>query len=157
MPLKVGFREADYGEGHRLPLPPSRPLRSVPLHSPCKTAAFAAATTLLLASDAAFAAAADGDKKVAPPQADYGESTPLSLPSNEAPRQLDSAASSFGRLARAHVRRLAVVVAVIYGLYWILRQVKAEPRGALLGLGPVLAGGRAARAEPVAAPGARRP
>ncbi len=90
-----------------------------------KTAAFAAATTLLLASDAAFAAAADGDKKVAPPQADYGESTPLSLPSDGAPRQLDSAASSSGgSLVRTFVG-LAVVVAVIYGLYWILRQVKA--------------------------------
>ncbi len=97
-----------------------------PLLHRSKTAAFAAATTLLLASDAAFAAAADGDKKVAPPQADYGESTPLSLPSNESPRQLDAATtSSGGSLVRTFVG-LAVVVAVIYGLYWILRQVKAS-------------------------------
>jgi len=89
-----------------------------------KTAAFAAATTLLLASDAALAAA-DPDKKVAPPQGDYGESTPLSLPSDQAPRQLDAAGSSGGSLVRTFVG-LAVVVAVIYGLSWILRQVKAS-------------------------------
>ncbi len=97
-----------------------------PLLHRAQTAAFAAATTLLLASDAALAAAADGDKKVAPPQADYGESTPLSLPSDEAPRQLEAAGSSSGgSLVRTFVG-LAVVVAVIYGLYWILKQVKAS-------------------------------
>ena len=95
----------------------------MPLHFPrAKTAAFAAATTALLACDTAFAAAAE--KKAAPAQADYGESTPLNLPSSEAPRQLDAASgSSGGSLARTFVG-LAVVVAVIYGLYWILKQVK---------------------------------
>lgn len=95
------------------------------LPSRAKTAAFVAATTSLLACDAVFAAAADSEKRVAPPQADYGESTPLDLPS-EAPRQLDAAGSSSGgSLVRTFVG-LAVVVGVIYGLYWILRQVKAS-------------------------------
>ena len=94
-----------------------------PSSSRAKTAAFAAATTALLACDTAFAAAAD--KKAAPPQADYGESTALNLPSSEAPQRLDAAGSSSGgSLARTFVG-LAVVVAVIYGLYWILKQVKA--------------------------------
>ncbi len=93
-----------------------------------KTAAFAAATTLLLACDGALAA------KGVPAQGDYGESTPLDLPA-DAPRQLDAAGSSSGgSLVRTFVG-LAVVVGVIYGLYWILRQVKASREQASSGTG----------------------
>jgi flagellar protein FliO/FliZ len=52
-----------------------------------------------------------------------GESTPLKLDSGEAaPAQ---AAGSGGGLVRTIVG-LAIVIGVIYGLYWILKQVKAS-------------------------------
>jgi flagellar protein FliO/FliZ len=54
------------------------------------------------------------------------ENTPLNLPGN-ASSHLSSATptGSGGSLARTFIG-LAVVVAVIYGLYWVLRQVKSS-------------------------------
>jgi flagellar protein FliO/FliZ len=51
-----------------------------------------------------------------------GESTPLKLNDDAAPAQ--AAGSAGGGLVRTIVG-LAVVIGVIYGLYWILKQVKA--------------------------------
>jgi flagellar protein FliO/FliZ len=51
-----------------------------------------------------------------------GERTPLNLRDDAAPAQ--AAGSSGGGLVRTIVG-LAVVIGVIYGLYWILKQVKA--------------------------------
>jgi flagellar protein FliO/FliZ len=53
-----------------------------------------------------------------------GEDTPLNLPSPDTARELGtSPGAGGGSLVRTFLG-LAVVVAVIYGLYWILRQVK---------------------------------
>ena len=52
-----------------------------------------------------------------------GERTPLNLSDGAAPAQ--AAGSSGGGLVRTIVG-LAVVIGVIYGLYWILKQVKAS-------------------------------
>jgi flagellar protein FliO/FliZ len=67
-----------------------------------------------------------------------GESTPLNLPSS-APKvnaQQATGASAGGGLVRTIVG-LAIVIAVIYGLYWVLKQVKAsrEERSSGQGLG----------------------
>jgi flagellar protein FliO/FliZ len=81
-------------------------------------AAAAAAVTACLLADPAAALAATSTTKADP----YGESTPLNLPTGDPDKV--QAASGGGGLVRTFVG-LAVVVAVIYGLYWILRQVKA--------------------------------
>jgi flagellar protein FliO/FliZ len=99
------------------------------------TVAYATANfTLLLLPTLAQAA----EKKEAPPlSGTYGEDKPLDLPV-DAPRQLnDAGASGGGSLVRTFVG-LAVVVAVIYGLYWVLRQVKSsrEERSVGRGLAP---------------------
>src|SRR5947209_10395909 len=78
------------------------------LSTPFKTAA-AAACALLATSQSALAAS--------------GEKTPLNL------RQYSSSAhsstsSGSGSLVRTFVG-LAIVLAVIYGLYWVLKQVKS--------------------------------
>jgi flagellar protein FliO/FliZ len=53
-----------------------------------------------------------------------GEDTPLNLPSSaQQTRQLGTAGAGGGSLARTFLG-LAVVIGVIYGLYWVLRQVK---------------------------------
>jgi flagellar protein FliO/FliZ len=52
----------------------------------------------------------------------YGENTPLHLDQG---KPAETAASSGGSLVRTIVG-LAIVIAVIYGLYWILKQVKAS-------------------------------
>jgi flagellar protein FliO/FliZ len=52
------------------------------------------------------------------------EGTPLNLPGKGA-KQLSSTPGGGGGLARTFIG-LAVVVAVIYGLYWVLRQVKSS-------------------------------
>jgi flagellar protein FliO/FliZ len=67
-----------------------------------------------------------------------GESTPLNLPSS-APKvnaQEAAGSSSGGGLVRTIVG-LAIVIAVIYGLYWVLKQVKSsrEERASGSGLG----------------------
>jgi flagellar protein FliO/FliZ len=51
------------------------------------------------------------------------EGTPLNLPSSQA--QHVGAAAGSGSLMRTFVG-LAIVVAVIYGLYWVLRQIKSS-------------------------------
>jgi flagellar protein FliO/FliZ len=63
-----------------------------------------------------------------------GEDTPLNLPA-DAPRHLASAGGGTSTLVRTIVG-LAVVLAVIYGVAWVLRQVKAsrEERSAGAGL-----------------------
>lgn len=63
-----------------------------------------------------------------------GENTPLNLPA-DAPRHLSAAGGSGGSLVRTIVG-LAVVIGVIYGVAWVLRQVKAsrESRDAGFGL-----------------------
>jgi flagellar protein FliO/FliZ len=53
----------------------------------------------------------------------YHEQTPLNLPADSGVRTADVGGSSSGSLARTFVG-LAVVVAVIYGLTWVLRQMK---------------------------------
>jgi flagellar protein FliO/FliZ len=78
---------------------------------PYKPFAFAVATTLaslLLATDSAFA--------------DAGEKTPLNLKDGPG---TGTHVSSGGSLVRTIVG-LAVVIGVIYGLYWILKQVKSS-------------------------------
>jgi flagellar protein FliO/FliZ len=71
-----------------------------------------------------------------------GEDTPISVSADDGPVQ---SASSSGSLIRTFVG-LAIVLAVIYGLYWVLKQVKSSreesTRGdglatvASIGLGP---------------------
>jgi flagellar protein FliO/FliZ len=53
-----------------------------------------------------------------------GEDTPLNLPSSsDSAQHLGTASAGGGSLARTFLG-LAVVIGVIYGLYWVLRQVK---------------------------------
>jgi flagellar protein FliO/FliZ len=52
-----------------------------------------------------------------------GEDEPLNLPDPDTTRELGTSAGSGGSLTRTFLG-LAVVVAVIYGLYWVLKQVK---------------------------------
>ena len=70
---------------------------------------------------------------VAPPAlaADSGESTPLNLPSVG---QTQTASTGGSSLVRTFVG-LAIVLAVIYGLYWVLKQVKASRESAASGQG----------------------
>src|SRR4051794_2123977 len=82
----------------------------------------------------ALAGAAAGLLLAAPPAlaADRGEATPLNLP----PVDQHAAASggSGGGLVRTFVG-LAIVLAVIYGLYWVLKQVKASRESTASGQG----------------------
>jgi flagellar protein FliO/FliZ len=83
------------------------------------TALAAAAAGMLLAAPTALAA-------------DRGESTPLNLP------QVDQSAAASGGGGGGLVRTfvgLAIVLAVIYGLYWVLKQVKASRETATAGHG----------------------
>src|SRR4051794_243514 len=75
-------------------------------YRPSFIAVATALTSLLLATDSAFA--------------DAGEKTPVNLKDTPGPAHV----SSGGSLVRTIVG-LAVVIGVIYGLYWILKQVKA--------------------------------
>jgi flagellar protein FliO/FliZ len=76
-----------------------------------RRAATAACTFLLVAPAQALAAG------------DLGERTPLSLPTSQ-PKQLSSTGGG-GSLVRTFVG-LAIVIAVIYGVAWVLRQVKSS-------------------------------
>src|SRR5918997_6626068 len=85
--------------------------------------ALAAACLLLLDARDAFAAAT-------------GEKTPLNL--EEAPESKTPGATTGGSLVRTIVG-LAIVIGVIYGLYWVLKQVKAsrEDKASGQGLAPL--------------------
>lgn len=78
------------------------------------TAALAAALLCALLAPA-YVAAADKDP--------YGETTPLNLPSDSPAKVAEVGGGTSGGLARTFVG-LAVVVGVIYGLTWVLRQMK---------------------------------
>jgi flagellar protein FliO/FliZ len=86
---------------------------------PTRTTAFLAACAgMLLAAPSALAASST-------------ESTPLNLPSTD---QSQVAAGGGGGLVRTFVG-LAIVLAVIYGLYWVLKQVKASRESSASGQG----------------------
>lgn len=99
-------------------------------------AAYAAITCVLVLAPAALAAAADNASDKAPPaQPSYGEDKALDLPLDEGARQLDATgAPGSTSLVRTFVG-LAVVIAVIYGLYWVLKQVKASREERATGTG----------------------
>src|SRR5947209_19972800 len=78
------------------------------LSSPFKTAAIAACSLLACAQTAL---------------ADSGEKTPLDL--KQASQGHATSTGGSGSLVRTFVG-LAIVLAVIYGLYWVLKQVKAS-------------------------------
>jgi flagellar protein FliO/FliZ len=67
-----------------------------------------------------------------------GESTPLNLPAGETAKPAATTPGASGGLVRTIVGLLVVIV-VIYGLYWILKQVKAakEERASGQGLRPL--------------------
>jgi flagellar protein FliO/FliZ len=81
----------------------------------------------------AFLAACAGMLLAAPPAlaAGTGESTPLNLPAVD---QSQAASGGGASLVRTFVG-LAIVLAVIYGLYWVLKQVKASRETAASGQG----------------------
>jgi flagellar protein FliO/FliZ len=79
------------------------------------TAALAAACSVLAGPSAALAAAANAAR--------HGENTPLNLPT-EAPKHLAGQSAS-GSLFRTFLG-LAVVVAVIYGIAWLLRTARSS-------------------------------
>lgn len=89
------------------------------------TAACAAATCCILLAPATVLAAGSAKDP-------YGESTPLSLPSDTTTHA--EVGSGGGSLARTFIG-LAVVVAVIYGLTWVLRQMKAAKEDRTVGFG----------------------
>lgn len=106
------------------------------------SAAVAAAVTCLLLPAVALAAeggasttpakTATTPAKTSTTKAASGEDTPISVPADE-----DKAAASTtsgGTIVRTFVG-LAIVLAVIYGLYWVLRQVKASREEATKGEG----------------------
>jgi flagellar protein FliO/FliZ len=78
------------------------------------TAALAAALLCVLLAPA-YVLAAGKDP--------YGETTPLNLPSDSQAHPASVGGGTSGGLARTFIG-LAVVVAVIYGLTWVLRQMK---------------------------------
>jgi flagellar protein FliO/FliZ len=81
----------------------------------------------------AFLAACAGMLLAAPPvlAASSSESTPLNLPAVD---QHAASSGGGGGLIRTFVG-LAIVLAVIYGLYWVLKQVKASRESAASGQG----------------------
>jgi flagellar protein FliO/FliZ len=85
---------------------------------PRTTAITAAVAGMLLAAPTALAAKSSED-------------TPLSLPKEDAGTVATSGGGSMVRT----VVGLAIVLAVIYGLYWVLKQVKASREGAAAGQG----------------------
>src|SRR4051812_27603104 len=85
-------------------------------------AASAYLTTLVLASPAAAALTAKEDR------------TPLHLPQSDPAKEAATTTGGGGGIARMIVG-LAIVIAVIYGLTWVLKQVKASKEGAASGSG----------------------
>src|SRR5687768_1928169 len=84
------------------------------------SAGAAAFSCLLLAPSSAFAA--------------DGESTPLNLTKPKVDASQAAGSSTGGGLVRTIVG-LAIVIAVIYGLYWVLKQVKASREERVSGQG----------------------
>jgi flagellar protein FliO/FliZ len=64
----------------------------------------------------------------------YGETTPLNLPADGGAAHASSVGSGSGTLARTFVG-LAVVVAVLYGQSWVLKQMKASKEDRSHGMG----------------------
>jgi flagellar protein FliO/FliZ len=93
-------------------------MKSSPAHI---TYAVAASLTTLVLTSPAFAASAE-------------ERTPLNLESAEEPAKAAATGGGGGGIARMVVG-LAVVIGVIYGLAWVLRQVKASKEGSATGGG----------------------
>ncbi|GAC1323700.1 MAG: hypothetical protein NVSMB25_20340 [Thermoleophilaceae bacterium] len=93
------------------------------MFKPSLTAAAAACACLLLDCERALA--------------DAGEKTPVNLQDTQ-PVRSTAGGGSGGSLVRTFVG-LAIVLAVIYGLYWVLKQVKAgrEEKASGQGLAPV--------------------
>lgn len=89
-------------------------------------AALAAAVTCMLLPAAAWAA--DGTKTTPA----KGEDTPISVPADDG--GATASAASSGNIVRTFVG-LAIVLAVIYGLYWVLKQLKASREEATRGEG----------------------
>jgi flagellar protein FliO/FliZ len=92
------------------------------------TAALAVAPLCVLLAPATVFAAGSAAKDP------YGETTPLNLPADGGAAHASSVGSGSGTLARTFVG-LAVVVAVIYGLTWVLRQMKAAKEERHHGIG----------------------
>jgi flagellar protein FliO/FliZ len=88
--------------------------------SPALKSAGAAVLGLLLLAPAALAA--------------DGEGTPLNLSDDSKAAASEAAGSSSGGLVRTIVG-LAIVIGVIYGLYWVLKQVKASREEKASGVG----------------------
>jgi flagellar protein FliO/FliZ len=89
-------------------------------------AALAAAIPCVLLAPATVLAASAKDP--------YGENQPLNLPADGAAAHAAVGGGSSGSLARTFIG-LAVVVAVIYGLTWVLRQMKASKEERSTGFG----------------------
>ena len=85
--------------------------------------AFAACLTVLLLGAAPVLAATAKDDR-----------TPLDLSEGDAPARDAAAGSGGGGIVRMVVG-LAVVIGVIYGLSWVLKQVKASKEGSATGAG----------------------
>jgi len=84
-----------------------------------RTAATAATAFLLLAPAYAYGAGTSTT-----PATDQGESTPLDLPtSTDSSSSIGGGHSSSGSIVRTVVG-LAIVIGVIYGVTWVLKQVK---------------------------------
>lgn len=86
-------------------------------------AASAALTGFFMSAHVAFAAKPSGP----------GENTPLNLPV-QSQHSASTPGASGGSLVRTFVG-LAIVLAVIYGLYWILKQVKSSREAGASGSG----------------------
>ncbi len=91
-------------------------------------AVLTAVTACLLAAPSAALAATSTTSS------DYGEDTKLNLPSTNADGATAATGGGGGNMVRTFVG-LAVVVAVIYGLYWILKQVKSSREDRVVGAG----------------------
>jgi flagellar protein FliO/FliZ len=89
------------------------------MHLPLLLPYTAALATTLLAAPPALAATG-------------GDTTPLNLPATDA--QAAASSGGGGGIVRTFVG-LAIVLAVIYGLYWVLKQVKASRETAASGQG----------------------
>ncbi len=94
------------------------------------SAVSAAAVTCLLLPAATFAA--EGTKTTPAPKAPTGEDTPINVPADDGGAAATATSSS--NVVRTFVG-LAIVLAVIYGLYWVLRQIKASREEATKGDG----------------------